>query len=126
SQRSAGPPGGGAPARVASSRRAALPVGGEARAPGRVSRRLTSFSGECTVESVEPPAPGPAPVVPLLPDLAEFAAQRHGSRPFLLSSTPPHWQSLSFVDFAQAVRAFGARLRAEGVAAGDRVGLQSE
>ena len=70
--------------------------------------------------------PGPAPVVPLLPHLADFAAERYGTRPFLLGSTPSGWRPLSFVDFAAAVRAFAAHLTAEGVAPGDRVGLQSE
>ena len=71
-------------------------------------------------------SPAPSPVVRLLPQLAEYAAHQYGERPFLLHWSPAGWEAVSFDEFARAVRAFAALLEAEGVTAGDRVGLQSE
>jgi len=68
----------------------------------------------------------PAPVVRLLPQLADYARQHYGEAPFLLRWTPSGWQGYSFARAARAMHAFAALLEREGVKPGDRVGLQSE
>ena len=72
------------------------------------------------------PLPAPAPVVRLVPELLEYAAERHGERPFLLRSGPGGWSGYSYAAAAAAVRAFAALLEREGVRPGARVGLQSD
>jgi long-chain acyl-CoA synthetase len=73
-----------------------------------------------------PPAPAPLPVVPLVHELADWAARTYGDRPFLLRHTPTGWAATSYRDVARAVHAFAALLEGEGVRPGARVGLQSE
>src|SRR5438552_8229925 len=68
----------------------------------------------------------PAPVVRLVPDLVEYAAERHGERPFLLRHVAGEWSGYSFAAAARAVRAFGTLLEREGVRPGARVALQSD
>ena len=68
----------------------------------------------------------PQPVVRLIPQLADYAARQYGAAPFLLRNQDGAWKPLSFAQFADAMHAFAALLRREGVAPGDRVGLQSE
>lgn len=68
----------------------------------------------------------PRPVVRLLPQLADFAAQHHGDTPFLLRWTPSGWESWSFSEAARRMHAFTALLEQEGVKVGDRVAIQSE
>ena len=70
--------------------------------------------------------PAPTPVVRLIPDLIEYAAERHGERPFLLRHAAGAWQGYTFMSAARAVRAFAALLEREGVRAGARVGLQAD
>ncbi len=70
--------------------------------------------------------PAPAPVVRLIPELIEYAAERHGERPFLLRHVAGAWQGYTFMAAARAVRAFAALLEREGVRAGARVGLQAD
>jgi len=71
------------------------------------------------------PAP-PDPVVPLIPQLADFAARQYGDAPYLLRHTAQGWAGFSFRQAAQAMHAFTALLEREGVKPGDRVGIQSE
>jgi long-chain acyl-CoA synthetase len=71
-------------------------------------------------------AQAPAPVVRLLPQLADYAARLYGDNPFLLRSGPGGWEGYSFTRAARAMHAFAALLEAEGVKPGDRVGIQSE
>ena len=68
----------------------------------------------------------PAPVVRLVPDLVEYAAERFGERPFLLRYASGTWSGYTFMAAARAVRAFAALLEHEGVRPGARVALQSE
>jgi long-chain acyl-CoA synthetase len=68
----------------------------------------------------------PRPVVRLLPQLADFAAQHYGDTPFLLRWTPSGWEPWSFSEAARRLHAFTALLEQEGVKAGDRVAIQSE
>ena len=68
----------------------------------------------------------PAPVVQLVPDLVEYAAERYGERPFLLRHTAGAWSGYTFMGAARAVRAFAALLEREGVRPGARVALQSD
>ncbi|OGF12265.1 MAG: hypothetical protein A2W00_05650 [Candidatus Eisenbacteria bacterium RBG_16_71_46] len=72
------------------------------------------------------PGTAPAPVVRLLPQLADFAAGRYGAAPFLLAAGPEGWRGYSFAEAARAMHAFAALLEREGVRPGARVGLQSE
>ncbi len=72
------------------------------------------------------PLPAPAPVVRLVPDLVEYAAERYGERPFLLRFVAGTWSGYTFMDAARAVRAFAALLEREGVRPGARVALQSD
>ena len=72
------------------------------------------------------PLRAPAPVVGLVHELVEYAAERHGERPFLLRWTSGAWSGYTFVAAARAVRAFAALLEREGVRPGARVGLQSD
>ena len=72
------------------------------------------------------PLPAPAPVVRLVPELIEYAAERFGERPFLLRFTAGAWSGYTFTDAARAVRAFAALLEREGVHPGARVALQSD
>jgi len=71
------------------------------------------------------PVEAPPPVVPLLPQLLDFAARQYGDSDFLLSSSPSGWRTRSFAECARAMHAFAALLAREGVRPGDRVGLQS-
>ena len=71
-------------------------------------------------------SPAPSPVVPTLPQLMEFAAQRYGAAPFVLRWTPEGWAGYTFEQAARAVWAFAALLEREGVGVGSRVGLQGE
>lgn len=68
----------------------------------------------------------PAPVVRLVPDLVEYAAERYGDRPFLLRREAEGWAGYSFVAAARAVCAFAYLLEREGVRPGARVALQSD
>jgi len=68
----------------------------------------------------------PAPVVRLLPQLVDNAAQQYGDTPFVLRWDGAEWSGYSFRQAAAATHAFAALLRREGVKPGDRVGLQSE
>jgi long-chain acyl-CoA synthetase len=68
----------------------------------------------------------PRPVVRLLPQLADFAAQHYGDTPFLLRWTPSGWEPWSFSEAAHRLHAFTALLEREGVKVGDRVAIQSE
>jgi long-chain acyl-CoA synthetase len=68
----------------------------------------------------------PRPVVRLLPQLADFAAQHYGDTPFLLRLTPSGWEPWSFSEAARRLHAFTALLEQEGVKVGDRVAIQSE
>lgn len=70
--------------------------------------------------------PAPAPVVRLVSELIEYAAERHGERPFLLRHAAGAWQGYTFMAAARAVRAFSALLEREGVRPGARVGLQAD
>ena len=70
--------------------------------------------------------PAPAPVVRLIPELVEYAAERFGERPFLLRYTSGTWSGYTFMAAARAVRAFAALLEREGVRPGARVALQSD
>jgi long-chain acyl-CoA synthetase len=72
------------------------------------------------------PLRAPAPVVGLVHELVEYAAERHGERPFLLRFASGTWSGYSFMAAARAVRAFSALLEREGVRPGARVGLQSD
>src|SRR5262245_63479369 len=72
------------------------------------------------------PLRAPAPVVGLVHELIEYAAERHGERPFLLRFTSGAWTGYTFMAAARAVRAFAALLEREGVRPGARVGLQSD
>ena len=72
------------------------------------------------------PTPAPAPVVRLIPQLADFAAQQYGNAPFLLRWTASGWESITFARAASAVHAFAVLLEREGVGPGTRVGIQSE
>ena len=72
------------------------------------------------------PLRAPAPVVGLVHELVEYAAERHGERPFLLRHTSGTWSGYTFTAAARAVRAFAALLEREGVRPGARVGLQSD
>ena len=73
-----------------------------------------------------PRTTAPAPVVRLLPQLADFAARQYGESPFLLRRSGDGWAGFTFVQAARAMHAFTALLEREGVRPGDRVGLQSE
>src|SRR5580765_5785770 len=75
---------------------------------------------------MSPRSSAPAPVVELVPELLEWAAERYGERPFLLRHTAGGWSGYSFVAAARAVRAFAALLEHEGVRPGARVALQSD
>ena len=70
--------------------------------------------------------PAPTPVVRLVPDLVEYAAERYGERPFLLRHTAGTWSGYTFSAAARAVRAFAALLEREGVRTGARVALLSD
>src|SRR5262252_8675982 len=72
------------------------------------------------------PLRAPAPVVRLVPELMEYAAERHGERPFLLRHTGGAWSGYTYTAAARAVRAFAALLEREGVRPGARVGLQAD
>jgi long-chain acyl-CoA synthetase len=72
------------------------------------------------------PLPAPAPVVRLVPELIEYAAERFGERPFLLRFTAGAWSGYTFMAAARAVRAFAALLEREGVHPRARVALQSD
>jgi len=72
------------------------------------------------------PLRAPAPVVGLVHELIEYAAERHGERPFLLRFASGTWSGYTFMAAARAVRAFAALLEREGVRPGARVGLQSD
>src|SRR5690348_4018088 len=72
------------------------------------------------------PLPAPVPVVRLVPELVEYAAERYGERPFLLRHSAGAWSGYTFMGAARAVRAFAALLEHEGVHPGARVALQSE
>ncbi len=72
------------------------------------------------------PLPAPIPVVRLVPELVEYAAERFGERPFLLRFTAGTWSGYTFMAAARAVRAFAALLEREGVRPGARVALQSD
>ena len=72
------------------------------------------------------PLRAPAPVVGLVHELIEYAAERHGERPFLLRFTSGSWSGYTFETAALAVRSFTALLEREGVRPGARVGLQSD
>jgi long-chain acyl-CoA synthetase len=72
------------------------------------------------------PLPAPAPVVRLVPELIEYAAERFGERPFLLRFAAGTWSGYTFMHAARAVRAFAALLEREGVHPGARVALQSD
>jgi long-chain acyl-CoA synthetase len=72
------------------------------------------------------PLRAPAPVVGLVHELVEYAAERHGERPFLLRYTSGAWSGYTFASAARAVRAFAALLEREGVRPGARVGLQCD
>src|SRR6185436_19958619 len=72
------------------------------------------------------PLPAPAPVVRLLPDLVEYAAERYGERAFLLRYVSGAWKGYSFTAAARAVRAFAELLEREGVRPGARVALQAD
>ena len=50
-------------------------------------------------------APAPAPVVRLIPDLIEYAAERFGERPFLQRYASGTWSGYTFMAAARAVRA---------------------
>ncbi len=71
-------------------------------------------------------AAAPAPVVRLIPDLIEYAAERFGERAFLLRYTSGAWSGYTFMAAARAVRAFAALLEREGVRTGARVALQAD
>jgi len=73
-----------------------------------------------------PRTPAPAPVVRLLPQLMDFAAQHYGDTPFVLRWSGEEWKGYTFRQAASATHAFAALLDREGVKPGDRVGLQSE
>lgn len=73
-----------------------------------------------------PRTAAPTPVVRLIPQLTDYAAQQYGDAPFLLRWTGREWSGYSFREAAAAVHAFAALLVREGVRPGDRVGLQSE
>jgi long-chain acyl-CoA synthetase len=68
----------------------------------------------------------PTPVVPLLPQLADYAARQYGDAPFLLRWEGDAWRSISFRETAQRVHAFARRLVELGVGLGSRVALLSE
>src|SRR5690348_4741386 len=70
--------------------------------------------------------PAPTPVVRLVPDLVEYAAERYGERPFLLRHAAGTWSGYTFSAAARAVRAFATLLEREGVRPGARVALQSD
>lgn len=70
--------------------------------------------------------PAPAPVVRLLPQLADFAARQYGESPFLLRWTASGWEETTFAQAARRMHAFTALLESAGVKSGDRVALQSE
>lgn len=72
------------------------------------------------------PLPAPVPVVRLVPELVEYAAERFGERPFLLRHTAGAWSGYTFMGAARAVRAFAALLEHEGVHPGTRVAIQSD
>ena len=72
------------------------------------------------------PLRAPAPVVGLVHELVEYAAERHGERPYLLRWTGGTWSGYTFASAARAVSAFAALLEREGVRPGMRVGLQSD
>ena len=72
------------------------------------------------------PLPAPTPVVRLVPELIEYAAERFGERPFLLRFAAGAWSGYTFTDAARAVRAFATLLEREGVHPGARVALQSD
>lgn len=73
-----------------------------------------------------PRTPAPAPVVRLLPQLVDYAAQQYGDTPFVLRWSGEEWKGYTFRQAASATHAFAALLDREGVRPGDRVGLQSE
>ena len=73
-----------------------------------------------------PRTEAPAPVVRLLPQLADYAARQYGEAPFLLRRSGDGWSGYTFTQAARATHAFTALLEREGVKPGDRVGLQSE
>lgn len=71
-------------------------------------------------------APPPTPVVPLLPQLADYAARQYGDAPFLSAWSPEGWRHRSFQQVAREVHAFARLLAEAGVGPGVRVGLQGE
>jgi long-chain acyl-CoA synthetase len=73
-----------------------------------------------------PRVSAPAPVVRLVPELVEYAAERYGEQPFLLRHVAGAWSGYSFMHAARAVRAFAALLEHEGVRPGARVALQAD
>ena len=73
-----------------------------------------------------PRATAPSPVVRLIPQLVDFAAQHYGDTTFQYRWSNAGWQGLSFREAARAVHAFPALLEREGVKPGDRVALQAE
>jgi len=72
------------------------------------------------------PLRAPAPVVRLVPELMEYAAERHGERPFLLRYSAGAWTGYTFMAAARAMRAFAALLERDGVRPGARVALQAD
>jgi long-chain acyl-CoA synthetase len=70
--------------------------------------------------------PAPTPVVRRIPELIEYAAERHGDRPYLLRNVEGRWEGYSYAAAARAVRAFAAQLEREGVRPGARVALQAD
>lgn len=73
-----------------------------------------------------PRSTAPSPVVKLIPQLVEFAAQNYGDSPFQLRWSPGGWKTTTFREAASAVHAMTALLEREGVKPGDRVGLQAD
>ena len=68
----------------------------------------------------------PTSVVPLLPQLVDYAAREYGDLPFLLRWEEGEWRSIDFRETARSVHAFARRLAEIGVGLGSRVGLLSE
>src|SRR5213593_3681795 len=127
-------------ARVSRSLAAQAPQRGRARGSrvgARESRRAAHAlarrrdagrgrAGHARGAAMSSPSSPPAPVVRLIPQLADFAARRYGEAPFLLRRTDSGWQGFTHASGAAAVHAFAAGLIDLGVRPGDRVGIQSE
>lgn len=73
-----------------------------------------------------PRTAAPSPVVKLIPQLVDYAAQHYGDAPFQLRWTAAGWQTTTFREAARAIHAMTALLEREGVKPGDRVGLQAD